>query len=280
MAAVASVVIPAHNEAGQIARNLRTLRSGLDGRELDVVVVCNGCTDDTAAVARAADPSARVIEIAQPSKQAAVRVGNTATAVFPRVHLDADVELSGASVLRLVDQLGDGVEAAAPGRTQPRAGCSPVVRWYYDVWEALPAVTTGLFGRGAVALSAAGQDRIARLPALMGDDLVMSEAFEERERRIVEEAQVIVYPPRTLKDLLRRRIRVGTGNAQAAGAGIRRPESVTGPGTLARLALTRPGLAAKIPVFVAVTLAARIGASRAVARGDFTTWRRDESSRR
>jgi hypothetical protein len=42
----------------------------------------------------------------------------------------------------------------------------------------------------------------------------------------------------------------------------------------------RPAFAAKLPVFAAVTVAARLGARRSVARGDFTTWLRDESSRR
>ncbi len=81
--AVASVVIPAHNEGSSIGRTLRALRTGVGEDDLDVVVVCNGCTDATAAVARQTDPRALVIEIAQPSKREAVRVGNAATHVFP-----------------------------------------------------------------------------------------------------------------------------------------------------------------------------------------------------
>jgi glycosyltransferase involved in cell wall biosynthesis len=278
--AVASVIIPAHNEAATIGRNLAALRMGTHRDDLDVVVVCNGCTDATADVARRADPRARVIEIPQPSKAEAVRVGNAATDVFPRVHLDADIELTGAAVLELLGPIADDeVLATAPRRAVPRQGCSRWVRWYYDVWEALPQVESGLFGRGVVALSAAAQERVAALPRMMSDDLGMSDAFSGPERRVVTTAVAVVHPPRTLRDLVRRRIRIITGNAQASSLGVRRPASRTTARTLLGLAVARPGLALRMPVFLGVHLVSRLGARRAVRAGDFTTWQRDESSR-
>jgi hypothetical protein len=278
--AVASVVIPAHDESASIGRTLRALRTGLDGHELDVVVVCNGCSDDTAEVARRTDPRARVLEIAQPSKNEAVRVGNSATDVFPRVHLDADIELEGAAVLALLAPLADGeVLATAPLRRVPRAGCSRWVRWYYDVWEALPHVESGLFGRGVVVLSREAQARVEAQAAMMNDDLWMSDAFSAGERRVVPGAVAVVRPPRTVQDLVRRRVRVATGNAQAARLGVRRPSSRTRVRTLVGLAVTRPGLALRMPVFLGVYVVAALGARRAVRAGDFHTWQRDESSR-
>lgn len=278
--AVASVIIPAHNEAATIGRNLRALREGTREGDLDVVVVCNGCTDRTAEVAREADPRARVIEIAQPSKVEAVRVGNAASDVFPRIHLDADIELSGAHALELLEPITrDRVLATAPRRDVPREGCSRWVRWYYDVWESLPQVEAGLFGRGVVVLSEEAQSRVAALPRLMSDDLGMSDSFTGDERRVVPGAVAVVHPPRTVRDLVRRRIRIATGNAQATQLGVRRPASRTSPRTLLGLAVSRPGLALRLPVFVAIHVAARLGARRALRSGDFTTWQRDESSR-
>ena len=278
--AVASVIIPAHNEAATIGRNLRALRDGMGSDDLDVVVVCNGCTDLTADVARHADPLARVIEIPQPSKAEAVRVGNTATDVFPRVHLDADIELHGSAVRQLLDPITrDHVLATAPRREVPRDGCSRWVRWYYDVWESLPQVESGLFGRGVVVLSEQAQARVAALPPVMGDDLAMSDSFSGEERRVVAGAVAVVRPPRTVGDLVRRRVRVATGNAQAGRLGVRRPASRTSVRTLLGLAVGRPGLALRMPVFVAVHVAAQIGARRALRSDDFTTWQRDESSR-
>jgi hypothetical protein len=275
---VASVVIPAHDEERGIARSLAAL---LDGSgPFDVVVVCNGCTDRTAEVARRFEPQVRVLEIAEASKAAAVRTGNTATAVFPRLHLDADVVVTGADLLRLLEPLDrPGMLATAPRRVVPRDGCSPVVRWYYDVWEQLPQVDGGLFGRGAFVLTRAAQDRVSALPAVMSDDLAVSDAFDDHERVVVDAATVTVWPPRTVRDLLRRRVRVATGTRQAGQQGVRRRESVTRPGTLVEMARRRPVLLPRIAVFVAVTVVARLRARRFTRSGDFTTWQRDESSR-
>ncbi|HEX5089000.1 MAG TPA: glycosyltransferase [Nocardioides sp.] len=280
MAAVAGVVIPAHNEERVIARTLERLADGVSPGDLDVVVVCNGCTDRTATVARAAAPWARVLDVPKPSKVEAVRVGNAAGTVFPRVHLDADVAISGADVLNLVQPLREpGVLATAPQRVLVRDRSSRLVRWFYDVWEQLPQVRTGLFGRGVVAVSEEGQRRVDGLPRLMSDDLAISEVFEPGERRVVWTAFAEVRAPGTFRDLIRRRVRVATGNAQAVQADVRRPESSTTLATLARLSLRKPSLAPRVPLFLLVGVVARLQSRRAVRSGDFTTWLRDESSR-
>ena len=47
-----SVIIPAHNEERVISRLLEALTLGHTPGELEIIVVCNGCSDDTAGVAR------------------------------------------------------------------------------------------------------------------------------------------------------------------------------------------------------------------------------------
>lgn len=298
-----TVVVPAHNEERVIRRLLAALAgttpagagatqgaagttpdgagSGDQPGGLRVVVVCNGCTDDTAGIA-AGFPGVTVLQTPVPSKREALRLGDSAAgADYPRVYVDADVEIGRADVLGLAAALEDpAVLAAAPARVIPRAGVSPLVRWYYDVWEQLPGVRRGIFGRGVVAVSAAGHERISALPLLMADDLAMSSAFGDGERRVVESSTVVVHPPRTWSDLMRRRVRAATGTAQAyAGAAELQTDSRTSLSDLRAVVRARPGLALRLPVFVAVALLARRQAARAVRMGDFSTWLRDESSR-
>ena len=112
----------------------------------------------------------------------------------------------------------------------------------------------------------------------MSDDLVIGEAFAPDERTIVTDAVVTVHPPKTLADLLKRRVRVHTGNAEAAST--RSDESRTSWRRLSALVRSDVSLAPKLPIFVGVAALARLRAQRAIRSGDFTTWQRDESSRR
>jgi hypothetical protein len=279
-----AVIVPAHNEAAVIGR----LLSGLtpeSGREqlpdLDVIVVANGCTDDTARVAAAFGPPVRVLSIPEPSKRAALLAGDAVTASYPRVYVDADIEIRLAAIHALVEALAQpGIMAAGPERVLAVAGRPWPVRWYYDVWSRLPEVQAGLFGRGVIALSEAGHQRVTGLPALQADDLAASLAFGPAERAIVPGARAVIQAPLTTADLLRRRIRVATGVAQVElTEGAPSSTARTSTATLVALAARQPSLAPKIAVFLGMAVLARRGARRAVRRGDFTTWLRDESSR-
>src|SRR5262249_4085487 len=109
-----SVVIPAHNEGEVITRCLDALFDGVQPGELEVIVVCNGCIDDTAALARASGHPVRVIELEAASKSAALRAGDEATRTFPRLYVDADVTLPGPSALSVIERLEAGAVAARP----------------------------------------------------------------------------------------------------------------------------------------------------------------------
>lgn len=275
-----SVVVPAHNEQRVVGRLLTKLLEHAEPGELNVVVVANGCTDATAQVAQGF-AGVRVIETPVPSKSNALRLGDDAAHGFPRLYVDADVELTTHAARALSAAVSQpGTLAAGPVRTLPMHAVDPRVRWYYDVWQRLPAVRDELFGRGVVAVSAPGHERLADWADVMSDDLLLAMSFGPGERVVVPAAEVVIHPPRTYADLVRRRVRAMTGNARLAHAApphLRRPPR-TGLRELARLAGREPALTPKVAFFAVVAVVSRLRARRAL-RTDDHTWLRDESSR-
>ena len=277
-----SVVVPAHNEACVIGRLLKQLASSASPDELEILVVANGCTDDTAQVAASFGPVIRVLSIPSASKREALAVGNREARGFPRIYVDADVELRTEDVRALVQALKHpGALAATPELVLDLAGSSWPIRWYFDVWTRLPEVRQGLFGRGVVAISEAGYGRIATLPPVLADDLAASLAFSPSERVAAADAQVTVHPPLTFADLVRVRTRVATGVTQVERTeGAPASTARTRPADLLAIASDKPRMAPRVALFLAVAVLARLRSSRAVRHGDYSTWHRDESSRR
>lgn len=286
---VAGVVIPAHNEASVISRLLRALLDSGEGQGFEIAVVANGCDDNTVEVAEStsrqwadASPS-RVIVLSTDdrSKTKALRIGDSALNTFPRVWVDADVIITAQDLAKLCSLLElPGVHAVAPTREVLTEHRPLTIRWYYEVWERLPAARTSLFGRGVVALSREGHLRVGNLPPVLSDDLAVAMAFEPAEVVIDPSSRVRIQAPRTTRDLMRRRTRVHTGSAQLSlrpdGPGDARPRNSSGD--LARL-MARPWLAPKVVVYLAIGTASRIWARRLVRKADFSTWLRDESTR-
>ncbi|WP_193511253.1 glycosyltransferase [Streptomyces griseoloalbus] len=278
-----SIVIPAHNEARVIGRLLDSLLADSAEDETDIVVVCNGCTDDTARTAAERGPRIRVVEIPVPSKHAALRAGDDHALGFPRLYVDADVVVTGAGVRALTEPLTDdtsGILATAPERRIPLAACAWRVRAYYQVWQRLPAVREGLFGRGVIAVSQAGHARVAALPPLMADDLAASLAFTPQERLVIGAAEVVIQPPRTWRDLIKRRVRAAVSTAQVEQRqGPQGASARTSVADLRAVLREEPKLLTSMAVFVAAAIVARRRAGKAIRARDFGTWLRDDSSR-
>jgi glycosyltransferase involved in cell wall biosynthesis len=278
---VISVIVPAHNEEAVIGRLLRRVMTGAWPGEFEFIVVPNGCTDGTGRVAESFGPPVRVVPLRTAGKYAALRAGDAEATGDAVVYVDADVEIGAKDLRALAAALRQpGVLVVAPERVVRSHRSSWLVRWYYDLWQQLPGVQEGLFGRGVIALSSDARRRLLALPEVMGDDLAASVAFAAEERRVVPDAQVVVHAPRTLPDLVRRRVRSVTATAQLQRTVSFDVESArTSRADLLGIVARRPTMAPKLAAFLAVTAAARWLARRPVRAGDFATWLRDESSR-
>jgi glycosyl transferase family 2 len=279
---VASVVIPAHNEAAVIGRLLTALRDGSGGLgEVEVIVACNGCTDDTAAVAR--EHGARVIETPVASKIAALNAGDGVATAFPRVYVDADVTLTGRAVADLVRALASpaGPLCAAPPMSVELAGRPWAVRGFYDVWCRIPYLHDAHVGSGVFGLSEAGRGRFAEFPEVIGDDLFVRNLFGRAERRVVATEPFVIQAPRTLQALIGRRVRIHAGNIEQAS----RPELAALPGARERSSpwwravVSRPWLAPKAVPYAAVNALAKLRARRLMRSSAEVSWARDETTR-
>lgn len=270
-----SVVVPAWNEAAVIERCLRRLLCAARPGELEVVVVCNGCTDDTADRARGLGPPVQVLETAVGSKPWALNLGDAAASVFPRVYVDADVELDAEALRALAAPLRDGiVPASAPRVTVDSTKANLLVRAYYRVWSALPQIQDGLAGRGVYALSGAGHARLGRFPDVVADDLFIDRLFPASERFIAKSVAVRIHPAPTIRELVRRKTRVFAGNRQLG----RPPSGPAGGGWRALKVAVRgdPTIVPFLPLYLLVNALAKLRARSASASG---RWLREDGSR-
>lgn len=281
-----SVVVPAHNEAGVIERTLRTMLADADERLGEVIVVCNGCTDDTADRARAFGDPVRVVEVEKGSKPLALNTGDEQARFFPRFFVDADISVPASALIAAAGPLGAGTaHAGAPALRVDTSGCSAPVRWYYDVWTALPYVTQGLIGSGVYGLSETGRSRFERFPDIIGDDAYVRRLFAPNERASVDAddtgrpVSFSVYPPRTLAQLVhietRRRTADGEMDELFPSPDVEKTDQKQALMGLAANPLNWP----KLAVYLYVKLESRRRYRARKSGGQHKEWLRDESSR-
>lgn len=197
-----AVIVPAYNEATVIKRTLAPLsRAAIDGY-IELVVVCNGCTDDTADVARSV-PGVRVLELEQGSKPAALNAGDAAATLWPRLYLDADIQISAEAVLAVLDRLAQGdVLAARPDFRYDSGSANAFVRSYYRAENRIRRHKPAIIGAGAYGLNEEGHSRVGAFPAVISDDLYVNTRFDANEMAVVATDPTVVITPADVKSLL------------------------------------------------------------------------------
>jgi len=268
-----AVVIPAHDEAGVVARTLRSLAplTALPG--IEVVVVCNGCSDDTAQIARGF-AGVRVEETARGSKPGALNLGDDVATAWPRLYLDADIEIAPQTVLAVFDALGEpGVLAARPFFVYDTSGATAAVSGYYRARSRTPAPPSRLWGAGGYAVSEEGHRRFARFADVTADDSWFDAQFAEHEKRVVAAPPMRVRTPRDAHALLAVLTRQRRGYVEL---GIGSSAGTRGRGLLA--SVRGPRSAWDAGWYVWFSVVSRRRAERALRRAE-RHWERDASSR-
>ncbi|MGH8479884.1 MAG: glycosyltransferase [Gammaproteobacteria bacterium] len=277
-----SVVVPAYNEGMVIERCLRAMLEEARPGELEIVVVCNGCKDDTAARVRKFGPMVTVIETPEGGKIHALNLGDEAATSFPRFYVDADIELSTAALRDVVALLGDDspILAAAPKAVVDYRDRSLLVRSFYEVWTRLPYFDEGMIGAGVYAFSRRGRARFDKFPDIIADDAYARLVVAPHERRCSSGSTFTITPPTTLRGIVQIKTRVLAGNYE-----LRRkfPELVANETTDAarslRVIAITPRLWPHAPIYLGVMAVAKLLAHRKLEQRREREWNRDETSR-
>ncbi|MGC1383775.1 MAG: glycosyltransferase [Candidatus Acidiferrales bacterium] len=275
-----SIIIPAFNESAVIARTLKSILTGAKPGEIEVIVVCNGCTDDTAEVAKAVNGPIRVIQTPVGKKTGALNLGDEAAVGFPRVYVDADVLITIDVIRAMADRLSPGdVLAVSPTAKVDLSGCSWAVRAVYEIRALLPSSREGIGGSGVYALSKAGRERFRDFPNVTADDGFVRIQFTPAERETLSSVQSIVFPPRRLSDLVVTKTRAHYGSLELAQEfpALWKNRGVANDQSLLKL-FKFPSLWVKLIVYCAVTIIAKKRANERLRKRSFT-WQRDETSR-
>ncbi|MET4002978.1 exopolysaccharide biosynthesis WecB/TagA/CpsF family protein [Arthrobacter sp. UYCu511] len=267
-----TVIIPAYNEAGVLARTLRPLANLAASGAIEVIVACNGCSDGSAAVA-STFPGVVVLDLQEPGKTSALNAADAIATRWPRIYLDADIEITAGALAEVFAHLAQpGALAARPTFRYDTSGADLRVRSYYRARTRIRGMQQHLWGAGAYAVSAAGHARFPTFPEATADDAYVDSLFMHGEKVILDTPPLLVRTPRSTRELHHTLRRIYRGNHELA------PGTAMSSG-LANLAasITGPLELMDAGVYASLAFAGKLrrGNSLTVGGG----WDRDESSR-
>lgn len=277
-----SIVIPAYNEGAVIERCLQAMLADAKPNELEIVVVCNGCKDDTAARARKFEPRVKVVETPVGSKIGALNLGDEHVTGFPRFYIDADVQLSAQAIREVAALLGDDspVLVAAPKAVVAFHDRPWLVRSFYKVWTSLPYFRENMIGSGVYAFSKKGRAKFDKFPDVIADDEFARLMVAPHERKATPAATFTIHPPRTLQGVLtiNTRARAGSMELRKKFPALGDNQNTSAGRTLRILART-PELWAHAPIYLGVMFLAKLRAHEKLRKREEKLWDRDDTSR-
>lgn len=277
-----SIIIPAYNEGAVIDRCLSTILADAQPYEFEIVVVCNGCTDDTAQRARRFADKVKVIETPVGSKIHALNLGDEHVTSFPRFYVDADVQLSAAAIRDVAALLDDDSDTvvAAPQAVVAFQDRPWLVKAFYRVWTRLPYFRENMIGSGVYAFSRSGRARFDRFPDVIADDEYARLIAAPHERRASATSSFTIFPPRTISGVLAINTRARAGNYE-----LRRrfPElqshGNTSAGRTLKTLAGDPSLWLDASVYLSVMMLAKLRAHDKLRKRMEKVWERDDTSR-
>ncbi len=278
-----SVIIPAHNEASVISACLKPLleNSFLDNNQ--VIVVCNGCLDETAKIVSNLSSKFICLETDIPSKSNALNLGDAVATFYPRIYLDADVVISIAAIKAMIKTLK--IEGIFATSVEPKIILSKsayFVKAYYDIWFQLPYYKAGMIGSGVYTLSEKGRNRFNKFPDIISDDGFVRCLFNEQERKLTHGFYSQVNVPKDIINLIKikTRSRLGRYELKNKFPELLANEKKSYQSIIPSLILNYK-LWVKTFIYLSVNFSARIRAKYQYHKytNKIIKWERDESTR-
>ncbi|MEN9433234.1 MAG: hypothetical protein RLZZ422_823 [Pseudomonadota bacterium] len=274
---MATIIVPAHNEATVIQRCLDSLVSQV-GIER-IIVACNGCTDNTADIVRTHYPQVLCLDISKPSKVNALNEAEKHISTWPAFYIDADTQLSNGSIQRITEEMAKGkLLLAAPEPVIDTHKSSWLVRQYYKVWLSLPYIQEGVVATCSYVISKQGHERFSEFPSVINDDGFVRCQFAREERGNVQGAKIYIAAPHNLKSLIKIKSRARLGNMELAAKGLCTQKDVKPYSTILRERLMSKDFVS-VMTYIAISFAIRTRAKWQFKQLANYRWETDESSR-
>lgn len=277
-----SIIIPVYNEERVLKPTLDALRSASLGFNAEVIVACNGCRDESYSIASNHPVCTRVLDLPQASKTFALNEAERYATAFPRLFLDADIEIRSRCIATIVTAAANAPEVLfiGLGSETDLSHSSALVRAYYQFWLSLPYVGRKCVGSGAYVLTQMGRSRFQQYPEVIADDEFVRRHFLPNEMNFLQEKLVLVRAPRNLHNLTAVRVRGRQGAYQLNEMFPELAPPKSNRRMLEALShqLKNPRLWFSGLVYAALSVMVRIKARRAYD-GLSSSWVRDESSR-
>ncbi len=220
-----AVIVAAHDEADVIGGRVANLRAQEDpGAPVEIVVVADGCTDETAAVARAA--GATVIEQERRGKVAALHAAVAATDGELLVLTDANTRFAPSALRELVAPLADPRVGIAAGDlryedAKEAAAGGEALYWRYEtaIKEAASRCGLLLMGAGGIYAVRRSDWPLDLAPDLADDSYVPLKLHREgRVHAYVPEAVAWERAGAKMSEEWRRRVRMVAQDVRVAQA--------------------------------------------------------------
>lgn len=278
---MATVIVPAHNESGVIEACLDSI---IHQSEVDhIIVVCNGCTDNTADIVREKYPDIHCLDISKPSKVNALNEAETFARelglIFPVYYIDADTRLSENCVSSVNQYLKTSdILLAAPTPIIDTSHSSWIVKTYYKAWVNLPYIKEGVIATCSYIITEEGRSRFEIFPDVINDDGFIRCNFWNREISNVPNAEIYIRAPKDLYSLIKIKTRARLGNMQLLASGQCKVIENKNHGNVMRSKLFSRDWLSTI-IYIGIAGIIRIRSKKQFKRLKDYRWEKDLSSR-